>query len=571
MEYRSISIADAIREINRSYFLPAIQREFVWGTDRIEKLFDSLMSDFPIGSFLFWKVDRGLLSQWTVYEFVRDYDKENPHNDEANLSGSGRDVELILDGQQRLTAMHIGLKGSYRHFYYRWRKTRLYLNVLKKPLPNEDDPEELTYQFAFRENEEVEDQAKELWYPVGKVLDFQDPEDAKADIEPLLAGLGEIEKDNARRLVGRLHTRIHTFKFINFHEETTPEYDKVLNIFVRTNSGGVTLEYSDLLLSTATAKWANLDARKEINDFCDELNGTGAGYDFGKDFVLKGCLYLTPPIPIQYMVKNFTRSNLLKIEDNWEKIRTYLAVAARLMSKFGFSAKNIVSQVALLPIALYLMRRGNANFADSSQKDDVEAQVTIRRWIVRVLLRNAFGGSSDRMLKNVQDVLVEFAPGQQGPFPAQKLSQALSIDYPVSEDELDGYLKNAYQGKYTFLILSLLYPDRDWKSAIFHEDHIFPKTEFEVRKLRKRGYGDDRIQRYVSLVNLIPNLELLTDSENLEKNAKPFDAWIETRDADFRGRHIIPQLTTLGFDEFDAFCEARRALLKAKLAVVMAG
>jgi hypothetical protein len=32
----------------------------------------------------------------------------------------------------------------------------------------------------------------------------------------------------------------------------------------------------------------------------------------------------------------------------------------------------------------------------------------------------------------------------------------------------------------------------------------------------------------VSLVNLIPNLELLTDSENLEKNAKPFDAWIET-------------------------------------------
>jgi len=42
---------------------------------------------------------------------------------------------------------------------------------------------------------------------------------------------------------------------------------------------------------------------KEINDFCDELNGIGAGYDFGRDFVLKGCLYLTPPLPIQYMVK----------------------------------------------------------------------------------------------------------------------------------------------------------------------------------------------------------------------------------------------------------------------------
>jgi len=72
MEYRSISSADAIREIYRSYFLPAIQPEFVWGTDRIGKLFDSIMSDFPIGSFLFWEVDRALLSRWTVYEFVSD-------------------------------------------------------------------------------------------------------------------------------------------------------------------------------------------------------------------------------------------------------------------------------------------------------------------------------------------------------------------------------------------------------------------------------------------------------------------------------------------------------------------
>mgnify|MGYP001245953362 CR=1 FL=1 len=95
MEYRSISIADAIREINRSYFPSAIQREFVWDTDRIEKLFDSLMSDFTIGSFLFWKVDRALLSQWTVYEFARDYDKENPHNDEATRDADFRGHHLI--------------------------------------------------------------------------------------------------------------------------------------------------------------------------------------------------------------------------------------------------------------------------------------------------------------------------------------------------------------------------------------------------------------------------------------------------------------------------------------------
>jgi len=60
--------------------------------------------------------------------------------------------------------MHIGLKGSYREFYYRWRKTKLYLNLLKKPVANEDDPEELTYQFAFREAAVPTDPSTEYWY-----------------------------------------------------------------------------------------------------------------------------------------------------------------------------------------------------------------------------------------------------------------------------------------------------------------------------------------------------------------------------------------------------------------------
>ena len=56
MSYESKSIRDVIDEINRTYFLPAIQREFVWDTYRVEKLFDSIVGDYPISSFLFWKV-----------------------------------------------------------------------------------------------------------------------------------------------------------------------------------------------------------------------------------------------------------------------------------------------------------------------------------------------------------------------------------------------------------------------------------------------------------------------------------------------------------------------------------
>ena len=67
------------------------------------------------------------------------------------ISGD-KDIYLVLDGQQRMTSFYVGLLGTYRYFYYRWRNTRLYLNILKPPLPNEGDPEELTFQFEFLED-----------------------------------------------------------------------------------------------------------------------------------------------------------------------------------------------------------------------------------------------------------------------------------------------------------------------------------------------------------------------------------------------------------------------------------
>src|SRR5262245_31380491 len=133
MEYIPVRVSDIIRQINRDLFLPAIQREFVWGTDRIERLFDSIMGDFPIGSFLYWKLREEHKNQWPIYEFIRDFDEEFPHNPLASMAGITKDITLVLDGQQRITSFLIGLRGSYRYFYYRWRKTHLYLNLLKSP------------------------------------------------------------------------------------------------------------------------------------------------------------------------------------------------------------------------------------------------------------------------------------------------------------------------------------------------------------------------------------------------------------------------------------------------------
>lgn len=563
MEYRPVRVNDLIRQLNRDLYLPAIQREFVWGTGQIERLFDSIMSDFPIGSFLFWRLEQKNKDEWPVYEFIREFDGEDPHNPPANMAGITKDITLALDGQQRITSLFIGLRGSYRYFYYRWRKESLYLNLLKIPTPNEDNPEELAYGFAFRENEEPQGDKPQLWYLAGRILDFEDAEDAKSDMRARLADLDEEQRSNALRLIGRLHNRIHTTPIGNYYEEMSQDYDKVLQVFVRANSGGKPLEYSDLLLATATAKWESLDARSEIHDLTDSLNDIGNGYGFGKDFVLKASLYLTDGLPIQYKVKNFTKHNLGLIENNWDNIKQSLSTTVRLISRFGFSNKNVVAPLALLPIALYIRKRGNWSFDTSSNAADAEAQVTIRKWFVFSTLKNAFGSSTDTTLTRLRELLMDSSTTTA--FPAGPLYQSLNIEPNLTEAEIVRILEYGYQGRYTNLALSLMYPNRDWKDAVFHEDHVFPQTEFQVSKLKKRGYDDSKVNFYINSYNSLANLQLLTDTENLSKNATPFDEWLKTRDPAFRKRHLIPQLPAYGFDAFEQFQKERTKLIALAL------
>ncbi len=123
------------------YLMPAIQREFVWGTDQIVKLFDSLMRGYPVGSFLLWDVKPVTAQSYTFYEFLTHYhERDNPYANKATvLAGAG--TIAVLDGQQRLTSLNIALYGSFaeKKKYSWWNSAdafpvkRLYLNLVEDP------------------------------------------------------------------------------------------------------------------------------------------------------------------------------------------------------------------------------------------------------------------------------------------------------------------------------------------------------------------------------------------------------------------------------------------------------
>jgi hypothetical protein len=102
-------------------------------------------------------------------------------------------------------------------------------------------------------------------------------------------------------------------------------------------------------------------------------------------------------------------------------------------------------------------------------------------------------------------------------FPFYELNKKLGIGADFTDDEIENLLQYNYRTRYSYLMLSLLYPDRDWKDSLYHEDHIYPKSEFTTAKLRARGYDDKKMEEYRKYYNTMLNLQLLTDSENLEK------------------------------------------------------
>lgn len=578
MSYQTaLTIKYVIQEIDSNrYLLPSIQREFIWGTDQIEKLFDSLMQDYPIGSFLFWKVPKEKTNQFKFYEFLREYhQKDNRHNPQADTNGSG-DIMAILDGQQRLTSLYIALKGSYAYkISYKRRdnpaaypKRKLYLNLLS---PAADAG--LKYEFRFlTEKESRERDEEHFWFPVGNILNMREPFEVTEYLTDNDLNIVRTPQDKERvkfanRTLTKLFHIIHVTPSISYYLEDSTELDKVLNIFIRINSGGTALNYSDLLLSFATAQWEKHDAREEINRFVDEINGIGNGFHISKDLVLKACLVLCDFPDISFKVDNFNKTNMLIIEDNWEDITTAVRIAVQLISSFGFSGENLMSNNGIIPIAYYLRAIGNpGNYILS--KNYAEDRTLVKKWLVATLLKRVFSYAPDGVLKPVREII----KADHQKFPLEKIARrfhAGNRNLVFSEDEIADLLFTKCGQSDLLVIMSVLYPWADLKNN-FHIDHIYPKSLFTKKRLESFGVAEDKIDAYIEHVNYIGNLQLLEGIPNIEKKDKPFEQWMSEnyQDSDslsnYKQRQLIPEVQPT-LRNFLEFLEAREALIKEKL------
>ena len=375
---------------------------------------------------------------------------------------------------------------------------------------------------------------------------------------------------NASDKLSKLHNVIYNKPIINYYLEEENNLDKVLNIFLRVNSMGTKLNYSDLLLSIATAQWGEKrDAREEINNLVDELNRTGDGFDLDKDFVLKAALYLTKKIKnIRFKVDNFKKENMDLIEKNWDNISDSLKLSFILLKSFGYNKDNLSANTPVLPIALYILEN-NFDRKIVTNSSFSEDRKLIKEWIIKSTLKGIFSGRD--ISANVREVILK---SKSNNFPLDEIKEELkkipgkSINF--SEDEIDNLLWSEYGANTTFSILQLLYPTLDYKNN-FHIDHIYPRAKFNEKYLKKQGINIADLWYW----DCLPNLQLLDGSQNLEKTDKEFKDWLEEQDfskeerKDYFKKNYIPENIELTFKNYNEFFEKREELLLKQLKKIL--
>jgi hypothetical protein len=356
---------------------------------------------------------------------------------------------------------------------------------------------------------------------------------------------------------------------MNYFLVTDQDPDKVLEIFVHVNSGGTSLSYSDLLLSMATNQWKELDAREEVRSLVGALNANGGRqFSFSKDIVLKTALTIAG-LDVRFKVSNFTQANMGKVEEAWPEIESALLRAATLLQQFGYNERNLTANSVVIPIAYYLHQRGvSDSYLDSTS--DAADRLALQRWVTRSLIKRGIWGSGlDTTLTRIRAVL---ASKSSSGFPVTGVEEAMaavSKGLTFATSEIDELLNLKYAGQRTFSVLSVLYPGLDLGKK-FHEDHIFPKSRFTKKKLASAGVSEDLIEDYLEAYNLLPNLQLLAGTANIQKQDVLPGEWIETAfPSDEKRRTYLDEndLDGLPVDiqDFLKFYESRKARIRDRL------
>lgn len=353
---------------NGAIALPEFQRGYVWSRLQVRGLMDSLYREHPVGSLLTW------LSR-TETAVAR--------GDGALQPGT---VQLLLDGQQRITTLYGIIRGRPPRFFdgnaQAFNDLRFHLDEevfeFWQPVKMREDPRWIEVTELFRVGSGA---------MIARIF-------TEAGADPDKLARAQIWSDRVNRIEQIRQRELHI-------EQVTGEdktVDVVVEIFNRVNSGGTKLSKGDLALARVCAEWP--PARDELRRRLDKWNS--AGFHFSLDLLLRVInAILTGRAPfsaLEGVQPAEIQDGLVRAERAIDKILNTLA------SRLGLDHASVLPAVYAIPVMGRYLSDREFRFIDHRERD------RLLYWYLNAAMWGRYAGSTETVL--AQDLQAITAAGE---------------------------------------------------------------------------------------------------------------------------------------------------------------
>jgi hypothetical protein len=552
----------------KQLLVPGIQRDFEWSDNQICALFDSLMRGYPIGTLLFWALPPDAAKKWPWYPLASVVDRSRSAARRATKPGDGQ-IDAIVDGQQRLTALNIGVRGAIRRESGGAHDEILWFDAT--PPSGDPEPGQAAFEFMFdRQLPDYVNEPGEWWFRVPDVASLL----GRREVRRLAGPDAPVEVIES---LDRLRKAVRTDDSIVVQHLEGEDLLPVLNVFIKANTKGTALPPDDIMIAIATSVWP--EARQVIAELRTDIE---ALYDIriSKTRLLKTAIVLTggPRTQVGFQADNLTRARLNELRRNWPEVEQAIRVSCELLYSFGLTRKTLTAENAMIPIAIYAHHRklDLGWHRHASRKADVER---IRNFTHRSLVKKGFWtGAVDPVIKEARRVIT--AQNRSAGFPSAKLIETLSHlgaskNLRFTAAEIDDLLTMRYSERRCILLLGLLYPDM--AGPKMDKDHIIPVSAFTKTAIRQAGMSPAvEYDRLKGKKEQLPNLCLLGQNVNRGLKGRSFPAeWLSKVELESpsQRRSLVRRLdlayAPADLTEAQSFWAARARKLRKRLQLML--
>ena len=595
--YESKTISELIKEIKgETVLLPSIQRNFVWKEEKIASLFDSIMHDYPIGTFLFWDIRGKQVESFVFNTFIEEYNEKNPIQRGKRKQGVEETASFIgvLDGQQRITSLYLGACGAFKLHKKGapWKNDSSYIeHFLCVDILNPPVDEEGSYSFALKEFADkdalgvLEKVSAEdgtvydaFWVKVSRAVEPEfDESEFIDDVESKFFNgtLHQEKRKEARKILKKLNANFNIEKNVNFYMAKQSDLSEVVEIFVRVNSGGQYLSASDLILSIASGQDEQTDIQKKMQEAIEIISSAtfsdDTGFEADKDLILIAGLMFTGANSLALKKKeNCSAERISSILENWDAIIESISSASKYIEDLGFDGRHLTSKNLILPVAYYFYKNGlDAKHATNGDSRAILDRVFIRQWLLRAMINSIFRDGIGSTLISIRNIIDS---NTLNAFPLDKLmNPEAKRSLIISSESIADIMHYKYgDGRILPLLIALTGYDSTKKYQV---DHIWANDNLtKMTKLKKYLPTDEALRgEFKSRSQYLPNLELLDPNPNVLKQDMLYDEWAKKAHPDMFGdpyydSNMIPQDSSLyEFSCFLKFYDAREKIMEARL------